>query len=67
LWNLPPQALNGITAAWEAQFSLLFQRLNIACTRGEVETHASGPVVHSSLEDSLRRSGVPEVVQDLAD
>ena len=67
LWNLPAEPLSEITSAWEQQFTLLFQRLNVGGTRTEVEAHVAGPIVRPSLEAYLRSSGVTEAVGDLAD
>jgi len=67
LWNLPADSLRVITDAWEQQFTLLFQRLNVGGTRAEVRSHVPGPIVRPSLETYLRSSGVVEAVGDLAD
>jgi fructose-bisphosphate aldolase class II len=67
LWNLPAASLETIGEAWQHQFTLLFQRLNVAGTRSEVLAHASRAVVRPDLEVYLRRSGVAEAVGDLAD
>jgi len=67
LWNLPADRLEAIGEAWENQFDLLFQRLNVAETRGEVEAHVQPIVVTPSLETYLQAAGVAEPVDDLAD
>ncbi len=67
LWNMSTDSLGAITAAWQEQFTLLFQRLNVRGTRAEVAAHVPGPIVRPSLEAYLRSSGVVEAVGDLAD
>jgi hypothetical protein len=67
LWGLPSDALDRIGQAWEHQFDLLFQRLNIGNTEQEVEAHVAKTVVRPDLQDYLRGAGVTEAVGDLAD
>lgn len=67
LWDLPPQAMSRITSAWEEQFRLLFQRLNIVGTRAEVVQHVKPVGVRAPLAAFLKAAGVSEDVRDLAD
>jgi fructose/tagatose bisphosphate aldolase len=67
LWGLPSDALDRIGQAWEHQFDLLFQRLNIGNTEQEVDAHVAKTVVRPDLQDYLRGAGVTEAVGDLAD
>lgn len=66
-WEMPASARAEIEAAWEKQFALLFDRLNIAGTRELVDRHIRPPDVHPPLAESLRAAGVAEDVRDLAD
>ena len=67
LWGLGADSLDRITQAWERQFDLLFQRLNVRDTDREVEAHVAKTIVHPSLDVYLRAAGVTEAVGDLAD
>jgi len=67
LWGLGADSLDRITQAWERQFDLLFQRLNVRDTDHEVEAHVAKTIVHPSLDVYLRAAGVTEAVGDLAD
>jgi fructose/tagatose bisphosphate aldolase len=67
LWGLDPAARDGIGQAWEKQFDLLFQRLNVADTDREVKAHVPKTIIRPSLEGYLRGAGVSEAVGDLAD
>jgi fructose/tagatose bisphosphate aldolase len=67
LWGVAPDSLDRISRAWEKQFDLLFQRLNVADTDREVEAHVAKTIVRPSLDAYLRRAGVTEAVGDLAD
>jgi hypothetical protein len=67
LWDLPPEAMKRITSAWEEQFRLLFQRLNVGGTRAEVSRHVQPTAVRAPLAAFLRAAGVSEDVRDLAD
>jgi fructose/tagatose bisphosphate aldolase len=66
-WELPSAPRAEIEAAWEQQFALLFDRLNIAGTRELVERHIRTAAVHPPLAGSLQAAGVTEDVRDLAD
>jgi len=67
LWDLPAASLAVIEAAWEKQFDLLFQRLNVGGTEKEVTRFVKPVVVHASLATYLKAAGVDEDVRDLAD
>ena len=67
LWKLSGESLSPISQAWERQFDLLFQRLNVDGTDREVEAHVAKTIVRPSLETYLRGAGVVETVGDLAD
>jgi fructose/tagatose bisphosphate aldolase len=67
LWGLGADALERINQAWEKQFDLLFQRLNVAGTDREIEAHVAKTIVHPSLKAYLSAAGVSEAVGDLAD
>jgi fructose/tagatose bisphosphate aldolase len=67
LWGLGADSLDRISRAWERQFDLLFQRLNVAETDREVEAHVAKTIVRPSLDVYLRAAGVAEAVADLAD
>jgi len=67
LWGLGPDSLDRISQAWEKQFDLLFQRLNVRETDREVEAHVAKTIIHPSLDAYLRAAGVTEDVGDLAD
>ncbi|MCJ7511448.1 MAG: class II fructose-bisphosphate aldolase [Anaerolineales bacterium] len=67
LWEMSADALAQVTSAWEQQFGLLFQRLNIRGTRAEVTQHVKPVAVRAPLAAFLRAAGVEEDVRDLAD
>lgn len=67
LWGLSADALDRISRAWETQFDLLFQRLNVGDTDREVAAHVPRTIIRPSLDAYLRRAGVTEAVGDLAD
>ncbi len=67
LWDLAPEAMARITLAWEEQFRLLFQRLNVGGTRLEVSQHVKPIAVRAPLGAFLKAAGVSEDVRDLAD
>ena len=67
LWDMPPEALAKIEKAWEQQFELLFERLNIKNTREAVEQFTTNVPVYPALADYLEQVQVDEDVSDLAD
>ncbi len=67
LWDLPPETIASVQAAWEEQFRFLFTRLNIADTLLEVDETIHAPAVEPSLEDYLTPESAPQDHKDLAD
>jgi fructose/tagatose bisphosphate aldolase len=67
LWDLPAVSLETIQTAWERQFGLLFDRLNVGGTRAEVTQHIHAEVVHAPLGAYLKAAGIAEDVKELAD
>jgi fructose/tagatose bisphosphate aldolase len=67
LWDLPAESLKTIEDAWEKQFALLFERLNVAGTVKEVAAFVTPVAVHASPAAYLKAAGVDEDVRDLAD
>src|SRR4030042_1265281 len=51
LWSLADTALAEIEGAWEEQFGLLFERLNIAKTKRDVERHVRPAKIPPQLAD----------------
>jgi fructose/tagatose bisphosphate aldolase len=67
LWNLSPDVRKQIEDAWENQFALLFDRLNIAETRVEIEEFIDPVVIHEPLSSYLGETLEEEDTRDLAD
>jgi fructose/tagatose bisphosphate aldolase len=67
LWNLSDDVRNKIENAWEDQFTLLFDRLNIANTKVEIEQFIDPVVVHEPLSSYLSEAVEGEDTRDLAD
>ena len=67
LWSLADTALAEIEGAWEEQFGLLFERLNIAKTKRDVERHVRPAKIAPQLADYAADLGEAEDVRDLAD
>jgi fructose/tagatose bisphosphate aldolase len=67
LWDLEPEALVEIEDAWETQFQLLFDRLNIGGTRKLVERYVPAIDTLPTPGDYLAGDAVEEDVRDLAD
>ncbi len=67
LWDLEPEALAEIEDAWETQFQLLFDRLNIGGTRKLVERYVPAIDTLPKQADYLAGDAVEEDVRDLAD
>jgi fructose/tagatose bisphosphate aldolase len=67
LWDLPAASLAVIEAAWEKQFDLLFERLNVGGTEKEVAKFVTPVAVHATPAAYLKAAGVDEDVKDLAD
>jgi fructose/tagatose bisphosphate aldolase len=67
LWELPASLLTEIDEAWEQQFDLLFDRLNIQGTCAEVERHIKPVVVPPDLPIYMGTAEPSDDVSDLAD
>lgn len=67
LWNLPEDVTRTIQNAWQEQFTLLFERLNIQDTETIVKKFTDAVIVEPLLEDYLEGETVEEDVSDLAD
>jgi fructose/tagatose bisphosphate aldolase len=67
LWSLPNGSLAEIEAAWEEQFRLLFDRLNITRTKRDVEKHIKAAKIQPPLSDYAADLAQAEDVRDLAD
>lgn len=67
LWGMDAAALADIEAAWERQFSLLFDRLNVAGTATEVAQTIQPVRVMPRLMDYAAELVQAEQAQDLAD
>ena len=66
-WQLPASTLKAIEDAWQQQFELLFERLDIGGTQVEVDRFVHPVPVRVPLAEYLRDAGVAEDVKDLAD
>ena len=67
LWDLPSGAFGAIEGAWEQQFRLLFDRLQVGGTRREVQDHIRAVPVPPSARAYLGSTAGGEDVSDLAD
>lgn len=67
LWNIPEEIRSNIEAAWEKQFSFLFECLNIAGTQEEIEKYIHPVVVHEPLSSYFGETIVEEDTRELAD
>jgi fructose/tagatose bisphosphate aldolase len=67
LWSLSDGAMAEIEGAWEKQFRLLFERLNIAKTKRDVEKHVRPTKGFPALADYAADLAEAEDVRDLAD
>lgn len=67
LWNMPAAARKAIEDAWEQQFDLLFDRLNIGGTKEEVEAHVQPAAIHEPVSSYLGEELAAEDTSDLAD
>jgi fructose/tagatose bisphosphate aldolase len=67
IWDLPAGVRDEIERAWEAQFGLLFDRLNVSGTRDEVEEHVRAVEVHAPLAAYLGEGTEMRSTADLAD
>ncbi|MCJ7716243.1 MAG: class II fructose-bisphosphate aldolase [Anaerolineales bacterium] len=67
IWNISPDQLAKINAAWEIQFRDLFDRLGIADTYQYVDQHIREVNIEPKLEDYLLGGVKQEDTSDLAD
>lgn len=67
IWDMEPEYLSRVQEAWQAQFALLFERLNIRNSAAEVEQWTSKQVVIPPLQDFFAEALIDEDVSDLAD
>ncbi len=67
VWELPHDVRRQVEDAWEKQFSLLFERLNISGTRQEVEQHILPTPVYPDITYYLGEFDSEDDVGDLAD
>lgn len=67
LWEMDPTALAAIEAAWEGQFRLLFERLNVTGTTTEVRQTIRPLKVAPELSDYAAGVALAEEAGDLAD
>jgi fructose/tagatose bisphosphate aldolase len=67
IWDLPQQARDEIEDAWQAQFGLLFEHLNVGGTLREVERHVRPVEVHVPLGSYLGEGAEERSASDLAD
>jgi fructose/tagatose bisphosphate aldolase len=66
LWNLPTDAKEQLSAAWEAQFDMLFDRLGCADTRQVVAQFIHPPKIHPRLADYLAPNNSAKQISGLA-
>jgi len=67
MWNLAEATRDEISAAWEKQFSFLFEQLNIKDTRRLTEKHISLTPLHKQPSDFGATDKAAEDVSGLAD
>jgi fructose/tagatose bisphosphate aldolase len=67
IWDMPQETVHQVEAAWEEQFRILFERLNIQGTQAEVERHITPPPIFVDVSDYLKGVDLDEDVGDLAD
>lgn len=67
LWELPVDSLQAVDTAWEQQFRLLFDRLNVAGTKAETLQFVRPTPIHVPLAEFLAMAGVQGEIGDLAD
>jgi hypothetical protein len=67
LWNLPEDVIQTIQDAWQEQFTLLFERLNIHNTAPIVKKFTDAVVIEPILDDYVAAGATEEDVKDLAD
>jgi fructose/tagatose bisphosphate aldolase len=67
LWNLPQDVLEEVESAWNEQFNLLFERLNIGGTSEDVEKHIKPVKIYPNIEHYLEGDLEEAEVEGLAD
>jgi len=67
LWDLPAETIGEIHAAWEDQFQMLFDSLNVGGTRTLVERFVKPQPVEFGIHAYLGDEAAGEDVSDLAD
>ena len=67
IWDMSPDQLALVTAAWEIQFKDLFDRLGMADTRPYVDKHIKPVHIPAKMEDYLQGDKETEDTSDLAD
>jgi len=67
LWNMPIATRKMIGDAWESQFDLLFDSLNIGGTKEEVERHIQVVPIHEPISSFVGEGLTAEEPSDLAD
>ncbi len=65
-WNLPTDVKDQLSAAWEAQFDMLFERLGCADTRQIVEQVIHPVKIQPKLEDYLAHQSQAQTIKGLA-
>lgn len=65
-WNLPTDVKDQLSAAWEAQFDMLFERLGCADTRQIVEQVIHPVKIQPRLEDDLAHQHQAQTIKGLA-
>jgi fructose/tagatose bisphosphate aldolase len=67
IWEMPLEYREPIEEAWEEQFGLLFERLNIAGTQGEVDKFVKPIPIHEPFSSYIGETAPEEDTRDLAD
>jgi fructose/tagatose bisphosphate aldolase len=67
LWDIPLEYREKIEAAWEEQFRLLFERLNVGGTKADVDKYTPKPDVREPLSSFFGEEKPSEDTSDLAD
>jgi fructose/tagatose bisphosphate aldolase len=67
LWNMSLANRKEIGSAWESQFDLLFDRLNIGGTKDEVGRHVHAIPIHEPIASFIGEDLITEKSGDLAD
>ena len=66
-WDLPESTIHTIEKKWEAQFKLLFERLNTSGTREMVQRFTKVVLIQPGIDSYLAESGGVGDVSDLDD